>query len=271
MIEECLDLAEVKENETSVAYFYCKDHQDGHQNKLPSAARSMLAQLLQQHADILPYLYDECLKSAKVTLASPKECARLLGNVLHAIRRTYVVIDGIDECEQKERKAIFNFFASTISNNKPGKVRGFFVSQELNDIQTALQSPEILCLSEEHNKHDIRNYSLERSNDIQRKIKGIQDEAKDQIVHLVCNGSDGMFLFAKLVLDKTWKKCTKRFNLTHSLMVSTKRTYVGTCFCSSLTRVITNVLLSESSKIQTWHNKELHGTCWDGLHARSDR
>ena len=203
IIEECLKLAKSKKDEISLAYFYCRD-QDGQRNKFPSVAKAMLAQLLQQNPDILAYLYDECLKSAKVTLASPHDCVKLLGAVLQAVPQSFIIIDGIDECEQKERRAILNFFIPAINNCDPGKIRGFFISQELNDIKTALHNPETLRLNEEHSKLDIRNYTIKRASDIQERFRLMPDEARDHIVQLVCDGSDGMFLFAKLVLENLY-------------------------------------------------------------------
>ena len=203
IIEECLKLAEAKRDEISLAYFYCRD-QDGQRNKFPSVAKAMLAQLLQQNPDILAYLYDECLRSAKVTLASPQDCVKLLSAVLQAVPQSFIIIDGIDECEQKERRAILNFFVSAINNCEPGKLRGFFISQELNDIKAALHNPETLRLNEEHSKLDIRNYAVKQASDIQERFRLMPDEARDHIVQLVCDGSDGMFLFAKLVLENLY-------------------------------------------------------------------
>jgi hypothetical protein len=196
--------AESKNDELSLAYFYCRD-QDNQRSKFPGVAKSIVAQLLQQNPGILPYLYDECLKSAKVTLASVQDCVKILGAILQAVPQTFIIIDGIDECEQKERKAILNFFVSAIDNtSEPGKVRGLFVSQELSDIKAALHSPETLRLNEEHNKLDIKNYAIKRSSEIQQRFKLMPDAAREHIVHLVCEGSEGMFLFARLVLENLY-------------------------------------------------------------------
>lgn len=188
-----------------MAFFYCRD-QDGQRNKFPSVAKAMLAQLLAQNPSILPYLYDECLKSGKVTLGSPQDCVKILGTVLQAVPKTFIIIDGIDECEQKERKAILNFFTSVISNDdiEPGRLRGLFVSQELGDIKTALHMAETLRLKEEHSKLDIKNYAIKWSVKIQERFKQMPDAAREHIVKLVCEGADGMFLFARLVLENLY-------------------------------------------------------------------
>jgi hypothetical protein len=166
----------------------------------------MLAQLLRQNSSILPYLYDECLKSAKVTLASSQDCIKLLGTVLQAVPQTFLIIDGIDECGQKERKAILNFFTSAIANDdiKPGKLRGLFVSQELGDIKTELHMAESLRLTKGHSELDIRNFTVKWAVRIQERFKQMPYPAREHIVKLVCDGADGMFLFARLVLKNLY-------------------------------------------------------------------
>jgi hypothetical protein len=59
-------------------------------------------------------------------------------------------------------------------------------------------------LNEEHSKPDIEKYAIKRASDIQERFKLMSEEARDHIVQLVCEGSDGMFLFAKLVLENLY-------------------------------------------------------------------
>lgn len=191
----------------SVVYFYCRDL-DINRNTFPAVAKAILAQLLQQNREqLLPYLYEECLKSGKVTLTSSQRCTAILNTILDEATKLVIVIDGLDECELKERKTILNFFVSAIERNEavdpnnPGRLRGLFVSQELSDIKAALHHPEGLRLNDEHTKLDIKKFALKRAISIQQNHQGLTDAAKDHIVKLVCEGSDGMFLFAKLVLD----------------------------------------------------------------------
>lgn len=164
----------------------------------------MLAQVLRQNPILLlPYLYDECLKSTKVTLESSHDCVKLLGTALRTVPQTFLIIDGIDECEPKERKAMLNFFVSTIiSDNIPqGKLRGIFISQELADIKTALRVADSINLTKHHNEIDIKNFAIEWATKIQQRFKLMDNIARDYIVKLVTDGAEGMFLFAKLVLE----------------------------------------------------------------------
>jgi len=201
LIEECSKIVALSKD-VSFAYFYCRD-QDGQRNKFSNVAKTILAQLLRQEPAILPYLYDECLKSAKVTLTSSEDCSRILRVVLQAVPQTFLIIDGIDECEQKERKAMLNFFTSAItSDDIPlGKFRALFISQRLGDIKTGMHMADSIELAKENSELDIRNFAVKWAFEIQKKFKLMPDAAREHIVKLVCDGAEGMFLFARLVLQ----------------------------------------------------------------------
>jgi hypothetical protein len=208
LVEDCSRVVELSKD-VSFAFFYCRD-KDEQRNKFVSIAKSMLSQLLRQQPAILPYLYDECLKSAKVTLTSPQDCIKLLGTVLQAVTQTFLIVDGIDECEPKERKAMLNFFTSTITGDDiaPGKVRALFISQQLNDIMAGLHMADSIQLTKDHIELDIRDFAVKRALEIQNKFNlmpdPMPDPAREHIVKLVCDGADGMFLFAKLVLQNLY-------------------------------------------------------------------
>jgi hypothetical protein len=128
---------------------------------------------------------------------------QVIGTVLQAAPQAFLIIDGIDECERKERNAILNFFTSAITSDdiKPGKLRGLFVSQELSHIKTALHMSESLQLTRDHSELDIRNFAIKWAARIQERFNRMPAPAREHIVKLVCDGADGMFLFARLVLQ----------------------------------------------------------------------
>jgi hypothetical protein len=192
----------------TLTYFYCTDR-EGEKNTFSSLAKSLLAQILKQNAEkpeIVAFLHEECLKSCKATLGSHQDCVNILGTLLNALDKTFIIIDGLDECELKERKSILKFFLSAIEKNSavPGKLRCLFVSQDLKDIRNGLKDAGILHLTEKHVLQDIRNYAVRYTLKIGEVHKGLPQPAKDYIVKLVCEGSDGMFLFAKLVLKNLY-------------------------------------------------------------------
>ena len=191
--------------QVSVIYFYCKD-KDNHRNKFHSVVKSIITQLLTQNPGILSYLYDQCLESGKVILASNGDCSKILATVLQAVTKTFIVVDGLDECEEQERRLILKYFTSLTTDNnlEPGKIRVCFISQAISDIKVALRMAETLTLTEEHSKLDIKNYAIWWTTKIQQRFPMMPDAAKEHIVNKVCEGACRMFLFARLVLENLY-------------------------------------------------------------------
>ena len=217
IVEHCQKL------DTSVAFFYCK-YQDAQRNTFLGIARAVLAQLLGQNEDLLPYLYEQCISSNQVSLVSAQTCEKLLEVSLKTMSKTYVIIDGIDECDSTERKAILSFFTSIIhGDDSPGRLRGLFVSQAENDIRKLLQNSAALRLTDSHNKSDIEYYTAHWSLKVQQKFE-LPDATLQYIRSAICDGSEGkipnsrvllltdqgMFLFAKLVLLNLWSQPTRQ-------------------------------------------------------------
>lgn len=211
MVEACR-----KVPSTATIYFYCS-YQDEQRKKFLSVARALIAQLLIQNDTLLPYLHEQCLASGQASLVSLQLCEDILKTCLKTMGIVYIIIDGIDECDYPERKAILSFVTSLVANSAtPGKLRTLFVSQDENDIKKLLRSCTVLRLTDDHNRSDIETYASKRSQEIQDKFQ-LSDETRRYIVQIVRDGSDGelkrhetvlfsrlsslgMFLFAKLVL-----------------------------------------------------------------------
>jgi hypothetical protein len=215
--------------QVSIAYFYCKD-KDNQRNKFQSVVKLIIAQLLRQNPGILSYLYDQCLKSGKVTLVSNGDCSKILTTILRAVSKIFIIVDGIDECEEQERRLILKYFTSFITDNnlELGKIRVCFINQVLSDIKVALRMAETLTLTEEHSKLDIKNYAVRWTTKIQQRFSKMPDAAKEHIVNKVCEGACRMFLFARLVLENfTGRRISTAFITNciqiHSLVGSIKR------------------------------------------------
>ncbi|KAF8852553.1 hypothetical protein BDZ45DRAFT_807386 [Acephala macrosclerotiorum] len=199
LIEACSKIVHSVDN-LSLAFFYCRD-KDEERNTFASVAKAMLVQLLRQNPTILPFLYDECLKMAKPTLSTSEDCIKLLSTVFQIAPQILIILDGIDECVQKERSKMLKFFTSnTINAGHPGKVRCLFISQELSDIKGALHPAHTIRLAKEDSERDIRNFTVEWALEIQQHFK-LPDWDKERIIELVCVGAEGMFLYARLVLQ----------------------------------------------------------------------
>jgi hypothetical protein len=63
---------------------------------------------------------------------------------------------------------------------------------------------ESLRLTKGHSELDIRNFAVKWAVRIQGRFKQMPDPAREHIVKLVCDGADGMFLFARLILENLY-------------------------------------------------------------------
>jgi hypothetical protein len=114
------------------------------------------------------------------------------------VQKTSIIVDGIDACEERERKKLLQFFTSTIdqSNIESANLRCLFISQELADIKEALPMACVLRLKEPHSKLDIREYTNYHSKRIQRKFE-LSEAAREDIVRLVFERDDLTFLLIR--------------------------------------------------------------------------
>lgn len=170
-------------------------------------AKAIILQILQQHSSFLTYLYDECVRSGQVKLVSEHDCVEildtLLGQLVNQSLKVFLILDGIDECGKKDRKAILKFFIPRIEKydiDEPGKIRAALVSQELADVRTALHRAEVIQLTQERTRRDIHKYADQKISKLQAKFPQLTETDKRFISERAVEGAEGMFLFTKLVL-----------------------------------------------------------------------
>lgn len=73
-------------------------------------ARSLLLQALEYDMDLLPYFHQKAIDSMRVVLSAYGIVKELLQFALdNSTISYYIVIDGLDECEESERKMILSW------------------------------------------------------------------------------------------------------------------------------------------------------------------
>ncbi|PMD14292.1 hypothetical protein NA56DRAFT_393481 [Hyaloscypha hepaticicola] len=198
---------------TIVAYFYCK-YKDQERNTFVAVFRAMILQLLaeSEDSDLLQVLYERSVKSGERYLESQSLCTELLSIAVGSISKNisiHMIIDGLDECENKERKIIISEITKLLKKDpQPGRIRVMFVSQPETTIRSLLRTATIVRISESDNAKDIAEYTRPWCLEIQRQFK-IDDEKRDLIRTLVCESAGGMFLFAKLVLQNLYSQVSQ--------------------------------------------------------------
>ncbi len=194
VIEETLKLSHV-----STVYFYC-NYQDEQRKSFLGLARALISQLLSQNDTLLPFLHDKRIASGQVALKSSQLSIEILGTCLKSMPKTYIIIDGLDECDMSERNSILSFFAGIIEGDDiPGRLRALFVSQDENDIRTSLRAATLLRLTDVHNRNDIDQYATEWVAKIEKRF-GLPHATVDYIKTAVCEGSEGMCQFLSWLL-----------------------------------------------------------------------
>jgi archaellum biogenesis ATPase FlaH len=175
LVDSCL-----QDTSYATSYFYCNEA-DPEKSNCISIYRGLLSQLLSKCRDLIPYCYEKCLTSGEINLTSTNLAEQLLRYFFEMIPKQFVIIDGLDECSQGQRKLILNFFNTVVDKcdeREPGKLRVLFVSQTFPDIEKALAKAEMVKLTDEDNKKDIESYIKDWSKKL-RQLYGLSaNEAK---------------------------------------------------------------------------------------------
>ena len=181
-----------KMGRASLTFFYCK-YGDNQKNSFLYVLRSTLAQLIQQNEHLLSYMYEKCSSSNEVTLESLGLLKELTTLAIKSTPYTYVLIDGLDECETGEAKKIIIWFNSILGS---GTFRLMYVSQRDNfeklfDRAYTLSLDPLHC--GEHQK-DIEAYASHWSSKIGQKFE-LPPVLEEQIVTKVTERSKGESYF----------------------------------------------------------------------------
>ncbi|KLU87314.1 hypothetical protein MAPG_06315 [Magnaporthiopsis poae ATCC 64411] len=156
----------------AVAFFYCSERDPARQT-LIAVARSMLAQLVAQDETLI--LHCELMMSTqngKVpqdVLSDIKLAKDLLKTALKS-RKTYVILDGIDECDREQRKDICLWFRETVDGlpkTKHDDIRCLFVSQDDGIARKDLSMLPTLSLTADKSEQDIMAFSTHRQSELE--------------------------------------------------------------------------------------------------------
>jgi hypothetical protein len=121
-------------------------------------------------------------------------CKKLLEICFSTIPGAYVIIDGIDECDLSERKAILHFFTILVEGDTAhGRLKALFVSRDELDIRTLVKGASIVQLNGVQSRGDIETYTVHWVDRIVEKF-GLPDDARTYIKSAVCDRSEGITL-----------------------------------------------------------------------------
>lgn len=168
-----LIIEEVKRlDSVSLGFFYCK-HSDNQKNSFISILRGLLAQPVHQNEDLLSYVYEKCSSSSELTLESSGLLKDLMEMSLKSSASTYIIIDGLDECERGESEIFIAWFTSMIgiiTKDNPGAFRLLCISQRDDILIKLLAKAPVLPLDAVEHQKEIESYALHWTLKIRQKF-----------------------------------------------------------------------------------------------------
>jgi hypothetical protein len=153
----------------AVAYVYCK-YNDHQRNSFTELARSLIHQLV-GHNDICgEYLFDVAANSVERTASKKQTLVTIIQDTLQCYEEVCIGIDGLDECEQKERGTLIWLLKELLKLPLPTPSLHIFVTSQAElDIERfiacALYHVEI---GPKHLAEDILCYVEKRSAELAR-------------------------------------------------------------------------------------------------------
>ncbi|KAJ7466307.1 hypothetical protein FB451DRAFT_1260627 [Mycena latifolia] len=182
--------------QSAVAYFYFDFSNE--RQRMDIMLRSIIWQLSEQSPS--PYstlhrLY-EALRNGTIQ-PQRVHLQGVLEDLLSELDRTYIVIDGLDECHKSDWKPLVQFFHSLrhLTKNAPHLL---FTSQPLEEFQKAFKDVTFIELGSTVSAGDIRSF-------LDSEVPGIGNWASDDdhakhVTEQIVQKSNGMFRMAACLL-----------------------------------------------------------------------
>lgn len=202
--------------DATVAFFYCK-YGDNARDSFISVVRSLLAQLLVQNHHLLSYLFRKASISNETLLTSETIAKEMLETALGSCVKTYLIIDGIDECGPNDRKEIINWFQATakaLLKKNEGSLKCLFISQDDEMFQDGFQHLPTMKVTD-GNKEDLKRFAMTWHQHIENRFGVVKQynigdiisaQAQGKLIKEMKSGNyfrasltnSGMFIFAEL-------------------------------------------------------------------------
>jgi len=152
------------DKQVRLAYFYCKQG-DASRNNFVSVAKGLLSHLVKGNSDLILHIYEQGnLQSGEAILLDRSMTKALLDvAVVDSQKITYVIIDGLDECEPDERKEICSWFINRVNQLGKGDfgvLRCLFASQEDRYTKRDLGAVPSIKMFPINTRDDIKRYVM---------------------------------------------------------------------------------------------------------------
>ncbi|PTB44819.1 hypothetical protein M441DRAFT_299452 [Trichoderma asperellum CBS 433.97] len=176
--------------------------------------RSLLMQLLRKDGDLVAHVHEEFVLGKKSPTVSALE--RLLQLLFKSVSNEpsqteylWIILDGLDECEPDKQARVISLMNQVTSHRSSSSGKAFckvlISSRSSTTLSKWLRKKQVVSLSEE--KHclegAIRLYAAQRLQALEQRFRqlDIAPGELDDVELQIAKKADGMFLYARLVLD----------------------------------------------------------------------
>ncbi|KAI1734594.1 hypothetical protein F4680DRAFT_336723 [Xylaria scruposa] len=208
----CANLVDLLEDSRTTTFsYFCKYHQNDTSSQI---LKTLALKIIETSPDLSTIAFTEfvqkyrepSLKILRTMLAGSRDKPGLL----HGIPTCRIVVDGLDECDSKEQKYIVEDLLQLVSAKSSNfNCKLLLSSRDVPEISRVMRKNRrdfgVISLSNESNSlnHTIQVFVESRLKDLVEERESLQigDKDVEGIVDIMTNKADGMFLWAKLVLD----------------------------------------------------------------------
>ncbi|UPK96932.1 hypothetical protein LCI18_007867 [Fusarium solani-melongenae] len=175
--------------------------------------KSLILQLVQKDDDLVAHVYEAHVleKKSPETTALEQLFQTLLANMSNEPSQeeyAWIIIDGLDECEPDKQTRLVRLINHVTSKHPlPGSTayKVLISSRSPSNALQGLQRKQTVSLTEEkHSLHGaIGQYVGQRLRSLDPKLRQIhiRDAEINEIRNAIVTKADGMFLYARLVMD----------------------------------------------------------------------
>lgn len=193
---------------TLMLYYLCAQEVSPSAFDFLNAVLSFLAaQILRKKRHLIPFVYETYVKAAE---HPAMRLPVLLRQLLSCLPASFIIIDGLDECDPDAQNRLYNKLEWIVMKRRTERPAGpevklMVCSQDAKGVPSKLQKQPFLSLSAEHIavSRDIRLYTTNSVADLSERFS---DKIIDDIASTIVEKANGMFLWAKLVLQTLLQK-----------------------------------------------------------------
>ncbi|PVH94735.1 hypothetical protein DM02DRAFT_181103 [Periconia macrospinosa] len=198
-------------SESIVLYHFCRDTHSA-STRYENILKSLIQQILRSSGELATYAYHQYVVDRKK--ATTKNLEQLLENLLLTLstaRKTenvWIIVDSIDDCEPAKQAWLISLLYGLTSQSASQNAticKVLFSSRSLPNQTKKLSKKQVVSLGDEleHVSKAIKLYTSQRLRSLHGRLRQLEmsAEAVEHIEGLVTEKADGMFLYARLVLD----------------------------------------------------------------------